>query len=233
MKSSTSDWGILTGLIALSLVPAVAGTARLAQLAGDAALTPENARFLASPTPVLIHVPAAIIFSLLGALQFAPGFRRRHREWHRVAGALLVLSALLTALSGLWMAHFYPWPEGDGRVLYVERLVAGAAMIVSIGLGIDAIRRRDFAAHGNWMLRAYAIGLGAGTQVLTHLPWFLLVDTRPGEWPRAVMMGAGWVINAGVAEWSIRRRQGSRSGMRRTAPRRARMSRATTPLPVS
>ena len=56
------------------------------------------------------------------------------------------------------------------------------------------------------MPRASAIGLGAGTQVLTHLPWFLLVGAKPGERPRAVMMGAGWVINAVVAEWIIRNR---------------------------
>ena len=56
------------------------------------------------------------------------------------------------------------------------------------------------------MIRGYAIGLGAGTQVLTHLPWFLLVDGRPGELPRAVMMGAGWVINLVLAEWIIRSR---------------------------
>jgi hypothetical protein len=56
------------------------------------------------------------------------------------------------------------------------------------------------------MIRAYAIGLGAGTQVLTHLPWFLLAEGKPGEGPRAVMMGAGWLINVIVAEWIIRRR---------------------------
>jgi hypothetical protein len=49
--------------------------------------------------------------------------------------------------------------------------------------------------------------LGAGTQVLTHVPWFLLVDAKPGEIPRGVMMGAGWIINVIVAEWIIRRRQ--------------------------
>jgi predicted membrane protein DUF2306 len=82
------------------------------------------------------------------------------------------------------MAHFYLWRAGDGCV--------------------DAIRRRAFASHGAWMTRAYAIGMGAGTQVLTHLPWFLCVDGKPGELPRAVMMGAGWVINVAVAEWIIR-----------------------------
>ena len=70
---------------------------------------------------------------------------------------------------------------------------------------MNDIRRRDFTSHGAWMTRAYAIGLGAGTQVLTHIPWFVLAGTRPGELPRAVMMGAGWAINVVVAEWIIRR----------------------------
>jgi hypothetical protein len=72
-------------------------------------------------------------------------------------------------------------------------------------MGIDAIRRRAFGAHGEWMLRAFAIGLGAGTQVFTHLPWFVLVNRTPGELPRGVMMGAGWLINIVVAEYVIRR----------------------------
>jgi hypothetical protein len=45
--------------------------------------------------------------------------------------------------------------------------------------------------------------MGAGTQVLTHLPWFLLVG-QPKELPRALLMGAGWVINVVMAEWVIR-----------------------------
>ena len=92
------------------------------------------------------------------------------------------------------MAHFYPWPAGDGVGVYVERLVFGTAMVVSIVLGLDAVRRRELPSHGAWMIRAYAIGLGAGTQVLTHLPWFILVG-KPGESARTIMMGAGWVIN--------------------------------------
>jgi uncharacterized membrane protein len=189
------------------MVPALAGTVRLAQLAGGADITPENARFFAAPLPVVLHIPAAIVYSILGAFQFSAGFRRRNRGWHRVAGRILIPCGLLVALSGLWMAHFYPWPQGDGQLVYVERLVFGWAMVLMIVLGVDAIRRRDFASHGEWMTRAYAIGLGAGTQVLTHLPWFLLVGGKPGELPRALMMGAGWAINVVVAEWIIRNRK--------------------------
>jgi uncharacterized membrane protein len=206
MKSTKSDWLIPASLIALSLVPALAGTARVAQLAGGAEVTPDNARFFAMPLPVLIHILSAIPYSILGALQFSPGFRRRNRKWHRSAGKLLLLCGFLVALSGLWMAHFYPWPQGDGQILYVERLVFGSAMLWFLVAGLNEIRRRDYVAHGMWMIRAYAIGLGAGTQVLTHLPWFVLMTGKPGELPRAVMMGAGWVINVVVAEWIIRRR---------------------------
>jgi uncharacterized membrane protein len=202
--SRRSNWLVPAGLIVLSLVPAAAGTARLAELARGAEITPANARFFAMPLPVVLHILSVIPFSLLGALQFSPAFRRRRRGWHRAAGRVLAVCGLLAALTGLWMAHFYPWPEGDGEALYVLRLIFGAAMAVSIVLGVDAIRRRDFAAHGAWMIRGYAIGLGAGTQVLTHLPWFLLVG-KPGESVRAALMGAGWVINLVVAEWVIRK----------------------------
>jgi hypothetical protein len=54
------------------------------------------------------------------------------------------------------------------------------------------------------MLRGYAIGMGAGTQVVTHLPWILLVG-QPSEGPRAVMMIGAWALNLAVAEWIIRR----------------------------
>lgn len=205
-RSSHLAWRVPAVLILLSLVPAVAGTARLAQLAGGSTMTPENARFFAAPLPVALHIPAAIVFSILGAIQLSPGLRHRHPRWHRVAGRILIPAALAVALSGLWMTLAYPWARGDGQLVHAERLVFGTAMLLSVAMSVDAIRRRSFVAHGEWMIRAYAIGIGAGTQVLTHLPWFVFVDPHPSGVPRAVMMGLGWVINISVAEWFIRRR---------------------------
>ena len=202
--SRRPQWGIPAMLILLSLVPAAFGTARLVELAGNAEVTAANARFLAQPVPVVLHLLTVIPYTIVGAFQFTPAFRRRHRGWHRVAGRVLAICGLVAAITGLWMAHFYPWPEGDGNILYLERLVFGAAMAMSIVLAIHAIRRRDFVSHGAWMIRGYAIGLGAGTQVLTHLPWFVFVGGKPGELPRALMMGAGWANNVVVAEWIIR-----------------------------
>jgi|688.fasta_scaffold107877_7 hypothetical protein len=198
------EWLIPAGLLVLSLVPAIAGTVRLVELSSNAEITAANARFFASPLPVVLHIISVTLYSLLGAFQFAPGFRRRHRGWHRMAGRLLIPSGLVAALSGLWMSHFYPWPAGDGVILYGLRLFFGAAMLFSILFGIGALWRRDYVDHGAWMVRAYAIGLGAGTQVLTHLPWVLFLGV-PDELTRALLMGAGWAINLAVAEWIIRR----------------------------
>jgi uncharacterized membrane protein len=205
MKSTKSDWLIPAALVAISVVPALGGAARVGQLFGGAPITAENARFFSAPRPILLHIPVAVLYCVLGALQFSTGLRARYRRWHRLSGRVLIPAGFVVAISGLWMTLNYPWAPNDGAMVYAERLVFGTAMLLSLIFGVRAIVRRDFASHGAWMTRAYAIGLGAGTQVLTHLPWFIFVNLTPGELPRGIMMGAGWVINVIVAEWIVRR----------------------------
>jgi uncharacterized membrane protein len=215
--SKRSGWLVPAALIGLAMVPAIAGIARLAELAGGADITADNERFFAAPLPVVLHILVVIPYCIVGAFQFASAFRRRKRAWHRAAGKVLAPLGIIAAATGLWMAHFYAWPPADGELLYVFRLVFGSAMLVSIALALAAIRRGDFAVHGAWMMRAYAIGIGAGTQVLTHVPWFVLAGA-PSELPRALLMGAGWVINLAVAEWIIRKGRAARLSPRSSAP---------------
>lgn len=195
-------WIVPVALIFLSLIPLIAGGVRLGELAGGADITPKNERFFASPVPVVVHVLSVTVYSLLGAFQFVPSLRRGRRSWHRVAGRILIPAGLLTALTGLWMALFYALPPSDGLLLLIFRLVFGAGMLVSIILGIAAITKQNFHAHGAWMTRAYAIAVGAGTQALILIiPE--LVTGPPDVTTRAVLMGAAWVINLAVAEYVI------------------------------
>ena len=78
-------------------------------------------------------------------------------------------------------------------------------MVTSITLAFLAIRRHDVTTHRVWMMRAYAIGLGAGTQAVLPGP-SSAVFGPPGVLTYALLMGAGWVINLAVAEVAIRRR---------------------------
>ena len=209
-----SEWLIPAGLIALSFIPIVAGTFRVVGLGSGVEITADNARFFAAPLPVVMHIISTVIYCVLGAFQFSPSFRRRKPNWHRAAGRILIPCGLVVALSGLWMTQFYPpvnYPpvNFDGPVLYAIRLLVGSAMALCLCLGFAAIRKRDISHHRAWMMRSYALGLGAGTQVFTHLPMFLFPSIQ-GELARTLCMGAGWAINLAVAEWLIsreRRRQ--------------------------
>ena len=118
-------------------------------------------------------------------------------------GRLLVGCGVLVGLSGLWLTLLYTRADGTGHLLYAARLVFGSAMVVSIVLGFAAILRRDVNRHRAWMARGYAIGLGAGTQVLTLTVGEVILGP-PTELSRALLMGAAWVINLAVAEWVLR-----------------------------
>ena len=76
-------------------------------------------------------------------------------------------------------------------------------MVGSIVLGFLAIRRREIARHRAWMMRGYAIGLGAGTQAMLFL-FGELIFGKPDVLARALLMGAAWTLNLAVAEWLIR-----------------------------
>ena len=215
-SSKKRSWvWLVIGLILLSAIPLAGGAFRLNQLASGAEITPANARFFASPLPVVLHIVGASGYALLGAFQFVSRLGRRGTGWHRWVGrVLLVPCGLIVGLSGLWMTLFYPGTNstaGAGAMLlYALRLLFGSGMVFSIIYGFIAIRRGDMIRHRAWMTRAYAIGLGAGTQVLT-LAAGEMIGGPPNELNHALLMGAGWMINVAVAEWAIRRKPGNRA----------------------
>ena len=209
-RKRSAEWPVIVGLLLLSFIPIVSGAFRLNQLTGGAEITPANARFFASPLPVIVHIVGASLYAILGAFQFTNSIRRRWPGWHRWAGRLLVVCGLLVGASGIWMTLFYSLPVGDGAFLNAQRLLFGSAMIVSIVLAYVTIRRKNVKQHRAWMMRAYAIGVAAGTQALVLMAGELIAG-KPNELSRALLMGAAWVINLAVAEWIIRRRPAPRA----------------------
>lgn len=210
-------WPVPLALVALSAIPLTAGTLRLVQLAGGPEVMPADDRFTGFPAALVVHLVGAAVFALAGALQFVPRFRRRHRAWHRRAGRVVAGAGLAVAGSALWLTLFYEAQPGTGELLYVLRLVFGSVMAICLVLGLTAIRRRDIVAHRAWMIRAYAVGLAAGTQVFTEGIGGAVFGA--GEVRMDLAKGAGWVINLAVAGWVIRRPTSARR--RRAAQRRA------------
>jgi len=201
-------------LVAVVVFPAFAGYLRLVELAGGSHVLPANPRMTASPLPVVIHIVCAVLYAVLGAFQFSSGFRRRRPGWHRASGRVVVGLGLAVAFSALWMTLFYARQPGTGELAYLFRLAFGSAMAASIILGFNAIRNRDVASHVAWMTRAYALALGAGTQVFTLGIGKAVFGTSAFAYD--LCLGAGWVINLAVAEYIIRRHGSRRSVSRRT-----------------
>jgi uncharacterized membrane protein len=197
------EWPVPAALVALSAVPLAAGSLRLVQLAGGPDLMPADQRFGTFPVALVVHILGAAVFALLGAFQFLPRFRRRHLAWHRRSGRVLALAGSAVAGSALWITLVYAPQPGTGDLLFVFRLVVASAMAGYLVLGVSSIRRRDVPAHRAWMIRAYALGLGAGTQVFTQGFGEALFGS--GETRGDLAKAAGWVVNLAVAEWAIRR----------------------------
>ena len=198
-----TGWWVPPALLALAVIPVAGGTGRLIEVVGGPEVLPSDARFAASPIPLVVHIVAAVGYAVLGAFQFSAPLRRRHPGLHRRAGRLLVGLGLAVAFSGLWMTLAYPQKEGTGDLLWATRLLVSSGMGASLILGVVAIRDRDIARHRAWMTRAYALALGAGTQAFTV--GFGEALFGAGVVRSDLMMAAAWAINLAAAEWIIRR----------------------------
>jgi uncharacterized membrane protein YozB (DUF420 family) len=208
-RPSGAGWPVAVALVALSVIPLTAGTLRLIQLAGGPDLMPADDRFAGFPIALVGHIVASACFALLGVLQLLTRFRHRHRTWHRRAGRVLVLAGLAVVATALWLTVGYPPHPGTGPLLFVSRLAVSVGMGTSLVLGLAAVRRRDIDAHRAWMVRAYALALGAGTQAFTE--GFTEAIVGVGQLSGDLAKLAGWVVNLAVAEWAIHRTSSRRS----------------------
>jgi uncharacterized membrane protein len=203
MSTGERSWPVPVALAALSAIPVTVGMLRLVQLAGGPSAMPADPRFNGLPLALVLHVVGSATYALLGILQLVPRLRRRHLTWHRRAGRVLVAAGLLVAVSALWLTLLYDAHPGTGPVLFAARLLVGSALAASLLLGFAAVRRRDIVAHRAWMIRAYALGLGAGTQAFTEGLGAGMFGT--GELRGDVYKVAGWLLNLAIAEVVIRR----------------------------
>ena len=114
-----------------------------------------------------------------------------------------MVAGLAVALSAVWMTLFYPRSDG-GDLLYAFRLLVASGMLVEHRPGLPGDPSARHLAHRAWMIRAYALALGAGTQVFTL--GFGKAIFGSGDLVIALLQAAAWVINLAVAEWFIARR---------------------------
>lgn len=102
------------------------------------------------------------------------------------------------------MTLLYPRQPDANDFLFGIRLIFSSAMVIFVVLGFVAIRRGDVLRHRAWMMRAYAIGLGVGTQAL-FLMGAEIVAGPLGGVTKVLLMAAAWAANLALAEFHVHR----------------------------
>jgi hypothetical protein len=193
-------------LLLLAIIPVLTGVVVLQSMQvgepnalSDAAAIARRASY---PWAVIGHILGGSAMLILGWSQFSSRLRRALPGLHRWLGRGLVAAGAYFALSGLVM-NASAKAQNDSALYDAAQNVMAVVFLTVLFLGIRAIRQRRVADHRAWMMRSYAITLGAATQTVLLLPVFLALGEVKGLLTDLVFIAA-WVVNLAVAEWVIR-----------------------------
>jgi uncharacterized membrane protein len=155
----------LAGWIAIGLSVAILlvfATIRLSDMSRNPPGTDAfGIRYVQHPRVALVHIIPGLLFLTFGSLQFVTRLRQRHIRVHRRLGWALAASA---AVSGVFaLAAGFTLPAFGGITTQAATVVFGGIFLFSVAKAIRHIRRKEIARHREWMIRAYALAMGAAT----------------------------------------------------------------------
>lgn len=202
LKSTPRAWPVPAALILYALLPIVMSTIRFIEIASGPLPNPDNARFLVMPIQIYLHAGGGVLYLILGAFQFSQSLRLRFPIGHRWNGRACVVAGVSAALSSIWMTETMPEVPFNPDEVYGFRILFGLAWFWCLALGLYAAINRDIAAHRAWMMRAYAIALGASTTAIIQGIWYAFYGL-PSPKVFALATGAAWVINLIVVQQII------------------------------
>lgn len=154
-------------VIFLAFIGLAVATRRTIVLLKPAALSsPKNpaadldAHFASERALVLTHILPAMLFMVLGPLQFIRGLRSRYPQIHRWSGRIFLAASAVVGVSGLRLAFGKTIGGLDEKAAIT---LFGTLFLVALAKALWHALRREFAQHREWMIRGYAVGLAVAT----------------------------------------------------------------------
>ena len=167
------------------------------------ALPQDSQRLSVVPIWHLMHVLGGATFGILGPIQFGRVLMRRYGLMHRVIGRVFVAAGAMISLSSLSLLwHF---PDTYSVAMSSGRLLFGIALGVALAIAMQTIHRQDFTRHRNWIIRAYAIGMGATATLMVFFPIFVITGEPPRGLISDILFLGSWVGCVVLAEALVRR----------------------------
>jgi len=119
-----------------------------------------DAHFANHATLTLAHVLPAMLFMVLGPLQFVRGLRAKYPQVHRWSGRIFLTASAVVGVTGLTMAFGKTIGGIDEKAAIT---LFGTFFLIALAKALWHALRREFAQHREWMIRGYAIGLAVAT----------------------------------------------------------------------
>lgn len=167
------------------------------------ALPEDSARIATVPLTHFVHAIAGATFGIIGPIQFGRVLARKFGALHRIMGRVFVAAGGFLALSSLLL--LWAFPDGAAPLVSAGRLVFGIALGLALIMAMRAVRARDFTTHRDWMIRAYAIGIGATAVSNVFIPIYIIMGEPPtGLFSDIIFIGL-WTVCVIIAEIIVRR----------------------------
>jgi len=119
-----------------------------------------DAHFANHATLTLTHILPAMLFMVLGPLQFVRGLRAKYPQVHRWSGRIFLTASAVVGVTGLTMAFGKTIGGIDEKAAIT---LFGTFFLIALAKALWHALRREFVQHREWMIRGYAIGLAVAT----------------------------------------------------------------------
>jgi len=156
-----------TAVIFLALIGLAVATRRSIVLLNPGTTSSRNnpaaaldAHFANHRTLTLAHILPAVLFMVLGPLQFVRGLRSKYPAVHRWSGRIFLTGSAVVGITGLTMAFGKTIGGVDEKAAIT---LFGTFFLIALAKALWHALRREFAQHREWMIRGYAIGLAVAT----------------------------------------------------------------------
>jgi uncharacterized membrane protein len=154
-------------MIFLAFIGVAVATRRTVVLLKPGAMSGRNnpaadldSHFAGERTLVLAHILPAMLFMVLGPLQFVRSLRSAYPQLHRWSGRIFLIASGVVGVTGITLAFGKTIGGVDEKAAIT---LFGSFFLIALAIALWHALRRKFAQHREWMIRGYAIGLAVAT----------------------------------------------------------------------